>query len=153
MTSIFEGQPSKRRPFPIKTRLIWLPGYIYIYVYTHILSKKIKIIRQQKPFEAPKSWKSWTQKQYSHKSWKPSPEHIFGQTMATFKWDLTTLLVYLGSPKRCIFFWVFFRRIDVSNWSPLPGCLWKVNRATCDTSNMWYWWVIIGMLGMMGISS
>ena len=26
MTSIFEGQPPKRRPFPIKTRVIWVPG-------------------------------------------------------------------------------------------------------------------------------
>ena len=25
MTPIFEGQPSKRRPFPIKTRVIWVP--------------------------------------------------------------------------------------------------------------------------------
>ena len=31
MTSIFEGQPPKTRPFPIKTRVIWVPG-IYIYV-------------------------------------------------------------------------------------------------------------------------
>ena len=29
LTSIFEGQPSKTRPFPIKTRVIWV--YIYIY--------------------------------------------------------------------------------------------------------------------------
>ena len=27
MTSIFEGQPPKTRPFPIKTRDIWVPGY------------------------------------------------------------------------------------------------------------------------------
>ena len=26
MTSIFEGQPHKTRPFPIKTRVIWVPG-------------------------------------------------------------------------------------------------------------------------------
>ena len=32
MTSIFEGQPPKTRPFPNKTRVIWVPG-IYIYVY------------------------------------------------------------------------------------------------------------------------
>ena len=31
LTSIFEGQPSKTRPFPIKTRAIWVPG-IYIYI-------------------------------------------------------------------------------------------------------------------------
>ena len=30
MTFIFAGQPSKRRPFPIKTRVIWVSG-IYIY--------------------------------------------------------------------------------------------------------------------------
>ena len=30
MTSIFEGQPPKTRPFPIKTRVIWVPGkYTY----------------------------------------------------------------------------------------------------------------------------
>ena len=26
MTSIFEGQPHKTRPFPFKTRVIWVPG-------------------------------------------------------------------------------------------------------------------------------
>ena len=26
MTSIFEGQPPKTRPFPIKTRVTWVPG-------------------------------------------------------------------------------------------------------------------------------
>ncbi len=26
MTSIFEGQPPKTRPFRIKTRVIWVPG-------------------------------------------------------------------------------------------------------------------------------
>ena len=26
MTSIFEGQPPKTRPFPIKTRVIWVLG-------------------------------------------------------------------------------------------------------------------------------
>ena len=31
MTSIFEGQPPKTRPFPIKTRVIWVLG---IYIYT-----------------------------------------------------------------------------------------------------------------------
>ena len=49
MTSIFEGQPPKTRPFPIKTRVIWVPGIynniiciktwvfftVYIYIYTH----------------------------------------------------------------------------------------------------------------------
>ena len=35
MTSIFEGQPPKTRPFPIKTRVSWVPGiYIYIYLFT-----------------------------------------------------------------------------------------------------------------------
>ena len=43
MTSIFEGQPPKTRPFSIKTRDIWVPGtYIYIYIfmqlYDHIVS-------------------------------------------------------------------------------------------------------------------
>ena len=28
-TSIFEGQPSKTRPFPIKTRVIWVLGILY----------------------------------------------------------------------------------------------------------------------------
>ena len=31
MTSIFQGQPPKARPFPIKTRVIWVPGYITIH--------------------------------------------------------------------------------------------------------------------------
>ena len=32
MTSIFEGQPPKTRPFPVKTRVIWVLGmYIFIY--------------------------------------------------------------------------------------------------------------------------
>ena len=36
MTSIFEGQPSKTRPFPIKTRVIWVLGILY-----HILCNRI----------------------------------------------------------------------------------------------------------------
>ena len=32
MTSIFEGHPPKTRPFPIKTRVIWVQG-IYIYMF------------------------------------------------------------------------------------------------------------------------
>ena len=37
MTSIFEGQPPKTRPFPFKTRVIWVLGiYIYVYIYIHI---------------------------------------------------------------------------------------------------------------------
>ena len=30
MTSIFEGQPSKTRPFPSKTRVIWVLGIYYM---------------------------------------------------------------------------------------------------------------------------
>ena len=45
MTSIFEGQPPKTRPFPIKTRVIWVLGtlyilgvfYIYIYIHESII--------------------------------------------------------------------------------------------------------------------
>ena len=30
-TSVFEGQPPKTRPFPIKTRVIWVPGcYVFV---------------------------------------------------------------------------------------------------------------------------
>ena len=37
MTSIFEGQPPKTRPFPIKTRVIWVPG---IYTKYHVFPEK-----------------------------------------------------------------------------------------------------------------
>ncbi len=34
MTSIFEGQPPKTRPFPIKIGVIWVPGmYIILYAF------------------------------------------------------------------------------------------------------------------------
>ena len=37
LSSILGFEPSKRRPFPIKTGVIWVPGvYIYIYVYIYI---------------------------------------------------------------------------------------------------------------------
>ena len=67
LTSIFEGQPSKTRPFPIKTRVIWVLGiyniyYIYIYIcvvnlaelYTHTLApngigKKQRIFHVSEP--------------------------------------------------------------------------------------------------------
>ena len=32
MSSIFEGQPHIIRPFPFKTRVLWVPG-VYIYIY------------------------------------------------------------------------------------------------------------------------
>ena len=35
LTSIFEGQPSKTRPFSIKTRVIWVLG-IYVQIHTCI---------------------------------------------------------------------------------------------------------------------
>ena len=36
LTSVFEGPPSKTRPFPIKTKVIWVLGiYICISVYLH----------------------------------------------------------------------------------------------------------------------
>ena len=35
MTSIFEGQPLKTKPFQTKTRVIWVPG-IYIYISTMV---------------------------------------------------------------------------------------------------------------------
>ena len=38
LSSILGFEPSKRRPFPIKTGVIWVPGvYIYIYVYIYML--------------------------------------------------------------------------------------------------------------------
>ena len=38
LTSIFEGQPSKTRPFSIKTGVIWLLGVcVYIYIYMYIM--------------------------------------------------------------------------------------------------------------------
>ena len=40
MTSIFEGQPHKTRPFPSKTRVIWVPG---IYIYIHIIKSSPSI--------------------------------------------------------------------------------------------------------------
>ena len=38
LTPIFKGQPPKRRPFPFKTRVIWVPG-IYSSIYLHIDDK------------------------------------------------------------------------------------------------------------------
>ena len=35
LSSIFEGQPSKTRPFSIKTRVIWVLG-IYMSIYTYM---------------------------------------------------------------------------------------------------------------------
>ena len=32
MTSIFEGQPPKTRPFPTKIRVIWVPGIYTVYI-------------------------------------------------------------------------------------------------------------------------
>ena len=38
LTSIFEGQSPKTRPFPMKTMVIWVPGrYIYIYINPYYL--------------------------------------------------------------------------------------------------------------------
>ena len=53
MTPIFEGQPPKTRPFPIKTRVIWVLGiYIdilknthsYTHTYTHYIFAKPRTI-------------------------------------------------------------------------------------------------------------
>ena len=44
MTSIFEGQPTKTRPFPIKTRVIWVPGWKWkiIRLACWVYSRKIR---------------------------------------------------------------------------------------------------------------
>ena len=36
MTPIFEGQPPKTRPFPIKTGVIWVPG-MHIHLHQTVL--------------------------------------------------------------------------------------------------------------------
>ena len=36
MTSIFEGQPTKKKPFPSKTRVIWVLGAQYVFIYLFI---------------------------------------------------------------------------------------------------------------------
>ena len=38
LTSIFEGQPLKARPFPTKTRVIWVPGMYPHYSHTYVFS-------------------------------------------------------------------------------------------------------------------
>ena len=44
MTSICEGQPLKTRPFPSKTRVIWvLSIYIYVYIYMYYIYTLIYI--------------------------------------------------------------------------------------------------------------
>ena len=59
MTSIFEGQPPKTRPFPIKTRVIWVLGmsiyiYIYIFIYIYIYST---FFMMEEPDGSPKAWR------------------------------------------------------------------------------------------------
>ncbi len=48
MTSIFEGQPPKRRPFPIKTRVIWVPGSLVI---GEIWNSKLNCSKEDSPWE------------------------------------------------------------------------------------------------------
>ena len=36
MTSIFEGQPPQKRPFPVKIMVIWVLGVYYIYISLHM---------------------------------------------------------------------------------------------------------------------
>ena len=44
MTSIFEGQPPKTRPFPIKTRVIWVPGTYIPLITCNILDYYILVM-------------------------------------------------------------------------------------------------------------
>ena len=37
ITSIFEGQPPKTRPFPFKTRVIWVPGMLDFWSVFHFV--------------------------------------------------------------------------------------------------------------------
>ena len=54
LTSIFEGQPSKTRPFSIKTRVIWVLGiYKYIYIYKYVNPQKTHLILEFPGFAGP----------------------------------------------------------------------------------------------------
>ena len=44
MTSIFEGQPPKTRPFPTKTRVIWVPGIYIFFIHNMIRSNSCKFM-------------------------------------------------------------------------------------------------------------
>ena len=56
MTSVFEGQPPKTRPFPIKTRVIWVPG---IYTITQIdVSLSVYPFATSPSYRAPEK-KTW----------------------------------------------------------------------------------------------
>ena len=43
MTSIFEGQPPQKRPFPVKIMVIWVLGVYYIYIFTYELLSSINL--------------------------------------------------------------------------------------------------------------
>ena len=67
MTSIFEGQPPKTRPFPIKTRVIWVLG-MSIYIYLYIFCIYYTFLWWRNPMDTPKlggssvpfsGWKLW----------------------------------------------------------------------------------------------
>ena len=70
MTSMFEGQPPKTRPFPIKTMAIWVLGkyYIYIYIYTFEVQDQIKngldwifhVFTIPDPTNGQAVWSPWT---------------------------------------------------------------------------------------------
>ena len=54
MTPIFDGQPPKTRPFPIKTRVIWVPGYL---IYSNMsISEKVRCFLPQNRHES--TWPS-----------------------------------------------------------------------------------------------
>ena len=51
-TSVFEAQPAKTMPFPIKTRVIWVPGmHICIYIYIHENSNSLVYIYARIPID------------------------------------------------------------------------------------------------------
>ena len=76
LSSILGLQPSKRRPFPIKTRVMWAPDiYIYIYIYTCM----------HPPKQATKD-----EKKNNPDRWRPKPRLVVWW-LCNFNLDLYTV--------------------------------------------------------------
>ncbi len=73
MTSIFEGQPPKTKPFPIKAGVIWVPGmYIYKSLFTY--TRCFQVVNSFGPiwviFSGLKTWPSFGEsKGHLEESW------------------------------------------------------------------------------------